>query len=555
MKQAAATEHRHRTSTGGFTSTNTRTFVSVDATPDTGCPMHGRNGSYQLPERNSRKEMARELRLSVAREEAAAKRSSSYSEQGSYYGRGHSLEPGGYHSHSVPRRMSAQAATKTRQSVDRKGSFQDRPMARDTFKGKVDFKSTLRRFDPKDDERSHGSLERLRSGSYSNYSSYNSLNNRSSRHDLSNSRELLSPRRGTIIDSDFDFRGGGSSEPNWDNPGRFRYNKTEASTTSSRSSSHEGYHHHQQQQQRPLSPLRNQPSTPVKSQPTRPNNLRLNVDVGYQQGQALRRSESNPISPSGSRQYVTSNPTSPRRVEFGEEIVFDFNPRSRSRVTSPTCGVSSNSAKKPILRQSNSTDLSQQQPWLPREEQTQDLLSQFEQRFREVEQKANATSPRNVPLTIQHANQDLTSPLKDLEVGTQMSNGDSLVQIYVPQKKDKSSKSSETDGENDEGRKPSTSSDADSDSTLEDKSLGLSALRDAEHHLEGNSLSKRKIPNLAEWNRSQSFPTPATAAETDKSLQDALRKHSLPETVTSELQVTLEPRRPSTSGKSRKPRE
>ena len=188
--------------------------------------------------------------------------------------------------------------------------------SKDKFRGKVDFKDILRRFDPKDEERSFGGGGG--GGSMSN------LRMNRPRHE-SEPRDYQvfgGPQRGAIVDSDFDFRGGASREPVWDNPGRFR---------ASRSS---GGH-------RSLSPGLGR----GRVQP-----LQLDIDVANKINSAfsssttsLRRSESNPISP----RRCESNPISPRRVEFAEEIIFDFNPsKIRSNVVSPVEKVHF----KPILR-------------------------------------------------------------------------------------------------------------------------------------------------------------------------------------------------------------
>ena len=546
MRKAASEQHHAVGQHGATVTTSKRTVVSVNASPSPGCPMHGKDGTYQLPERNSRKEMARELRLSVAREEAASRRSSSYSEYGNY-SRSQSLEPG-YHSHSVPRRMSAQAATKNRNHIDRKGSFQEyqpppqtqhqpKPVPRDVFKGKIDFKTILRRFDPKDDERAAGGGNERdhRSSSHSRMS-------RSREGLLSDSREMLSPRRGMIIESDFDFRGGASRETNWDNPGRFRKEQHQPPTT--------------------------------RLSRSRPQNLQIDVSSRVRSpDHSLRRSESNPISP---RHYPESNPISPRRVEFGQEVVFDFNPKqsSRSNVVSPTPGSSHHAPGggkhlpyKPILRHTTS-DPGRKSPQsagpLP-EQGGGSLMDQYQQKLLQqkldgISSSSSSPSPQPAisPLTIQHANQDFASLREGghQEYGFQAdhhhqkqsasngsSGGEGLIQIYVPQMNNPSNLVN--GGRENSSRKSSSQqeehhsdNEADSDSTIEDKSVGLSGLRDAENghhhragrHLEGSSLSRKTPPSLGDWqHRSQSFPSPATPAETDEALAGILRKSSLPE--------------------------
>ena len=75
--------------------------------------------------------------------------------------RSHSLDPGSHSYNSIPRNK-GHSSSKAKQA----GHHQARPSSggpdgggaapRDVFKGRVDFKSILRRFDPKDDERSLG---------------------------------------------------------------------------------------------------------------------------------------------------------------------------------------------------------------------------------------------------------------------------------------------------------------------------------------------------------------------------------------------------------------
>lgn len=202
--------------------------VVLHAKPDTGCPMHGRNGSFQLP--SGSRVMSREANLRA--------------------------------NHSLPR---------------------------DVFKGKIDFKSTLRRVDPKEEERN-----RNNSGFSGRYVS----------------RHEGEVRRGMIVDSDFDFRGGTSREPSWDNPGRFRIVHTNKAVRG--------------------------PSLSVDIDMA--NRVRTPDPADFH-----RRDE--PISP----RRCESNPISPRRVEFGEEIVFDFNPRT-IKINRSHSGIPS----KPILRHTNS---------------------------------------------------------------------------------------------------------------------------------------------------------------------------------------------------------
>ena len=161
-------------------------------------------------------------------------------------------------------------------------------------------------------------------------------------------------------------------------------------------------------------------------------------------------------------------------------------------------------------------------------------MDQYQQKI--LHQKLSGISPPTTPLTIQHANQDFSSMQNSYtEYGYQATEqsslmGDSLIQIYVPQNpinggnNRKSSRDLERNNSGDDD-------DGDSDSTIEDKSVGLSALRDASNrHLEGSSLNRKVPPSLSDWqHRSQSFPSPATPAQTDDALAGILRKSSLPE--------------------------
>ena len=68
--------------------------------------------------------------------------------------RSHSLDPGSHNYNSIPRNKGHSKAKSGHQA--RPSSGPDGGAPRDVFKGRVDFKSILRRFDPKDDERSLG---------------------------------------------------------------------------------------------------------------------------------------------------------------------------------------------------------------------------------------------------------------------------------------------------------------------------------------------------------------------------------------------------------------
>ena len=71
MRQASAASKE-------FSDLKSRVVVSVQSSPSRHCPMHGRHGNYQVqtPSASSRKEMARELRLSAAKEAREAREKS-----------------------------------------------------------------------------------------------------------------------------------------------------------------------------------------------------------------------------------------------------------------------------------------------------------------------------------------------------------------------------------------------------------------------------------------------------------------------------------------------
>ena len=159
------------------------------------CPMHSDEQQRHL----SRKEMARELRLLAARHERearemkanqAARRSSSFSPGPASpttpdgWPRSHSMDPYSHSYNSIPRNKPRQQ-TGFQQPVSSRTQLSP---PRDVFKGRVDFKSILRRFDPKDDERASGG-----------------------RLVAPRPEPQGPPRRGTIVDSDFDFRGSAPS--------------------------------------------------------------------------------------------------------------------------------------------------------------------------------------------------------------------------------------------------------------------------------------------------------------------------------------------------------
>ncbi len=478
-----------------------RVVVSVQAAPDRGCPMHGRHGSFQLPtssslqhqqhqqhsyshERPSRKEMARELRLSVAREEAAAKaaaaavaanRSSSYSVERtlSMSGnrgaavRSYSLEyNNGYN--SMPRNSSSNKRNSSSSNVDRRGSFggssvtvnssssggggSGKPVPRDIFRGKLDFKNILRRFDPKEEERSHSARNSVgRSLSGAGGGRYNQDNYGGVGYEEYSYGGVTSPprsRRGSIVDSDFDFRGGASREPVWDNPGRFRYGGGSATNSAANS--------------RPTSPRPQSQPPQQQVQPSPTRVLKIDVESGNDSEAAAAG--------------VTSNPVSPRRVGFGEQTVFDFDPRRvRSAVSSPVPPANPPQTAKPILRHTSSIEQQQQQ-------QPLSLMDQYE---------------RSLPEKKEEKAED---------------NGDSLVQIYKPPRDSNTEEEEEED---------------DSDDTL-----GGGEEDEGKSSPDPKGASPRPVPPpLGEcWSRSQSFPPPRTSHENEVlDASAALRKQSLQE--------------------------
>jgi hypothetical protein len=382
-----------------------RVVVSVvPSQPDHDCPMHG-HGS----------------------------RATSVSRRGSSVA---SSSDGGYDSHTVPRRQSRPRSVVSptpyaSSSMDRKGSVQptqaadtwsNKPVPRDVFRNRVDFKTILRRFDPKEEERASG-------GGRHHGRSERSLEPRDASWPV---HHAPGPRRGTLVESDFDFRLNANSalrEPSWDNPGRFRHRSASNSS------------HADMEPQRPWSPRRNQ--------------LRLDIEVANSV-----TSGSTPQSPIGRR--CESTPMSPRRVEFGDEVIFDFNPRG-AIVVSPTTTMTSTAVFKPILRHTTSDPNSKKQPAV-------NLMAQFER-------KVSDDKSRQVPLTIQHTNSIHESD-----------SSESLVKIFVPQQ----SRAAADDGGDE------------TDSTLEDDVPVPTA--------SSASLSRSVPPRLAEWNRSQSFPLPVAAA-------------------------------------------
>jgi hypothetical protein len=299
------------------------------------------------------------------------------------FSRSQSVEPS-YQSNSMPRRMSSQAATKS-SAILRKGSFQDppKPVIREKYTGRVDFKSILRKFDPKEDERSSG-------GRYDGEPRDYHRDSQFQQHMLTQN-PYASPRRGATAihtsELDFDFRSGMMS---------------------------------------PV--LRNGTASPISSSvsvrslsPRRPQPLELDLNsLRRRAGQDQLRS------PDGLRR-TESNPHSPRRVEFADQVTFTFSQEDLNRQFQR----SSYGPSKPILRQSSRPD--QERPSLT-------LMQQFEQQqLLQRDELTGAARTTVVPLVIEHANLDKvatsTTPENDPVNQRKVSTGDSLVQGSILQKK------------------------------------------------------------------------------------------------------------------------
>ena len=246
MRRAAAASKE-------FSDLKSRVLVSVQSGPSRNCPMHGKNGS-------SRKDMARELRVSAARDAKEAREARERSIDQLSSRRGSSLEPIRSYN-SMPRRMSASPANR----VLRNGSFQDNmvPLKKDNFTPRVDFKNTLRQFNPKDDERSRG--HNMRSRHDSEPMDYHDSNSYFTQQLTAHNPYASNPKRNFVIENN----SGPASLPitiNNSRPPPTKFKLDLSSMSNSR------------------------PQTPIKS-------------------------------PTGSR------PQSPRRVEFAEgpEVFFSFN--------------------------------------------------------------------------------------------------------------------------------------------------------------------------------------------------------------------------------------
>ena len=369
MRKAAAASKE-------FSDLKSRVVVSVQS-QTRNCPMHGG--------KNSRKEMARELRLSAAKEAREARERSleiSSSRRGSNTPRSQSLEP---FNSTFPRRMSSNLSSR---SINRHGSFQEVPAIlpkKDTFTPRVDFKNTLRKFDPKDDERSRG---QQRSRHDSEPMDYHDSNAYFTQQLTAHNPYALNPKRNMMAsDLSLDSNSGPASLP---------------ITLSSN--------------KRPF---------------------KLKLDSKYN-------------SPANSR------PQSPRRVEFSDEVFFNFG------------GHRGSISSKPILRNS----------------QTPSLIEQFEQN--------NLPEPLS-PLVIEHTNLEAKTSTSKINQ-RKISNEDSLVQIFVP------------------NEFPSD------DETLSAASENecLSLKNEVKRTLSAEVTASRKVPPmLSDWNRSQSFPPPVSKAAPD----------------------------------------
>jgi hypothetical protein len=208
-------------------------------------------------------------------------------------------------------------------------------------------------------------------------------------------------------------------------------------------------------------------------------------------------------------------------VEFGEEIVFDFNPRfvGRPGVVSPP-NVPSKAYFKPILRHTNSDPHAQRH----QQQRLQQQQQQNEQVFKSE-------------LTIKHANPEQSTDNAD-------HNSDSLVQIFVPQNSENEEREKDKTDEDEEikiknvidnnMRADSSCASDDSDGTLEDQDQPPSLLSP-------NHTSRRLPPMLADWSRSQSFPPPRTSHENELlgESEAAQRKFSLPEEILSKTSATV----------------
>jgi hypothetical protein len=468
MRQAAASRE--------FSDLQNRVVVSVQSNPSRHCPQHGRHAHQAASAASSRKEHAKELRLAAAREAREAReRSADQSYNGPRRGsaqRSSSLEPNYYN--SMPRRMSASPASPVASKIiNRNGSFQDQiHVKRDSFSPRVDFKTTLRQFNPKDDERSRGHLiTASRSRHDSEPLDYHNSNPYFTQQLTAHNPYAQNPRRGTIM---YGSEAGGPA------------------------------------------------SLPIMPQ-KRPLKLELT-------------SRSRPTTPSSLRSPESSRPQSPRRVEFADEVFFNFNTSQNLYQRSASTDLSLlNMKAKPILRNVHSDAGQQPRPQQQQPPRPLSLLEQYEYQQNQQQPLDLEPQPLFSPLVIEHANLDdkaiLTSPASnDLAMNQRkLSNGsnheDSLVQIYVP-------KSDEVTTDDDTLSAGSQDEAEDEAVTSEVKRKKSEVKRTISAEVTPMSSTGRKIPPaLSDWNRSQSFPPPKAspkmlASEADE--DGLLRKNSLP---------------------------
>ena len=412
MRKAAAASKE-------FSDLKSRVLVSVQSGPSRNCPMHGG------PPRNGRKEMARELRLSAAREAKEAREARERSLDVHQSRRGSSLEPLRSYN-SMPRRMSASPAN---HRIIRNGSFQDTsvPLKKDHFTPRVDFKNTLRQFNPKDDERSRNSMR--------------------SRHD---------------------------SEP-------MDYHDSNAYFT---------------QQLTAHNPYAQNPKRNYIENNSGPASLPLSVNKPQKLRLDLSRPQT-PKSPTGSR------PQSPRRVEFSDEIFFDF---GRHVYNQRSASTDIQVKAKPILRNTTSDSLERvilHDSNRITSESTHSSLSLIEQ-YESQQQNHSLPEPLS-PLVIEHTNLESSANCTEDINRRKISTDDSLVQIYVPE----SNGTADSDDE--------TLSSGSQDTIVKNNQVKRTM------SAEVTSGTRKVPPMLNEWNRSQSFPPPKSSSVFES---DGLQKQS-----------------------------
>ena len=405
---------------------------TLDASPSKSCPMHGENGSFHLPERRQSTRNYSDTLNNRKRDVISPTVRRSYS-----------LDIGSNQHNSNNRQ---------RRSVHMELEQKQKPIPKDKFTGRIDFKSILRRFDPKEEERG------ISAGN--NRNSAKSIGNVTrSRHESEPHEKHYStgppPKRGSIVDSDFDFR----------------YPVHHSSKIRFRSGSADIYR-----------------ESPSNYRPQRnrsvPHSKLLKVDL------EAASKISRMVSPTGSNydghdeidpEGAKNHPISPRRVEFGERVVFDFNPMEvgRDGTLSPVPGLHHGTGYfKPILRHTQSDPHS------------------------------------NRDFTIQHANQSH-------EQQQQNQQKESSVQIFLNDNKDYSEQIGQSESE------------FDSEGTLEFEERGSDVELDEDDEFERNEkkLLSRSVPPLLS-ERSQSFPPPKKLVENEELelLDPSMRKTSLPET-------------------------